>query len=319
MYSEPTYLVTLSDWGSIELSGPDKRTYLNGQCTIAVTELGPEQASLGAHCDAKGKSWSHFYLLPYAGDLQLFQRKSTIQGSCDELKKYGVFSKVEIEDKSESLFWYALVGPQAQDSIEELTDEPDLSVNDVAVADQYSLAKLAKNVYLFAVENEASLPEQLLQFGTDEQGYFEIALAQAAIPFFSSQHQKAFVPQMLNLHALDGISFKKGCYIGQETIARMRYLGKNKRACFAFTGNAEDNKTLPNIDDTLEVADGERWLRAGTVISIAQEDGQIYGMAVCSADIDPQASLRLKQDSASSYSLLPLPYSLDYEDSNENS
>ncbi|NTS76431.1 folate-binding Fe/S cluster repair protein [Catenovulum sp. SM1970] len=292
-------IIKLDNFGSIGLVGEDSQTYLNSQVTCAVKELAEDQASFSAHTDAKGKSWSHFYLVPIGDALQLFQRKNTIERSAGELNKYGVFSKTDITDDSDILAWYAII------------NAPKAPLHQVFNEDGVYRVQLAEHIDLIALTPDSKLPASLSELTQGEEVDFEHALIQAGIGFLHQQHQVEYVPQMLNLHALDGISFKKGCYMGQETIARMRYLGKNKRALMPFSGTATSLK----LDDTLELKNGDAWRRAGTVVCLAQKGEQFFGLAVVAADIAIDSQLRVKDDDNSQLSLSPLPYSLEYKES----
>lgn len=298
-------IIPLPNWGSIQLSGDDCRNYLNGQVTCPVAALAEGQASFGAHTDAKGKSWSHFYLVPSNDTLQLFQRRSTIEKSAAELQKYAVFAKAEVIDSSEELSWYALVTDAAEEQ-----EKNSGELHKVTTLGQGQFVQLNQNIALFVGKTSEPLPEQLASLPQGEEGEFELALIKNIIPFIHQQHQGEFVPQMLNLHALDGISFNKGCYMGQETVARMRFLGKNKRAVFAFKGQAEQL----NLGDTLEQKLDQSWRRAGNIVSYSRDQDCYYGLAVFAADIDPASQLRLKDTENSQFELLALPYSLDYKE-----
>ncbi len=119
-----------------------------------------------------------------------------------------------------------------------------------------------------------------------------------------------YVPQMLNVQAINGISFTKGCYLGQETVARMQYLGRNKRALFTLKTTLK----APLTDSTIiELQLGENWRRAGNVLSYYQSDnGETYLQAVLASDINDDSTLRLKINDQQSTELLlsPLPYSI---------
>ena len=125
---------------------------------------------------------------------------------------------------------------------------------------------------------------------------------------------------MLNLQAINGISFTKGCYLGQETVARMQYLGKNKRALFSL--NSTENIKLAgevNAGDIIEQQLGENWRKAGDVltsyVSDRQDDKQqINVQAVLASDVDENTKLRLKAQPEVLFSLVDLPYSIAPQD-----
>ena len=112
---------------------------------------------------------------------------------------------------------------------------------------------------------------------------------------------------MLNLQAINGISFTKGCYLGQETVARMQYLGKNKRALFALTGKDME----ASVGDIIEKKLGENWRKAGDVLATYQASNQqSYIQGVLANDIDETTEFRIKTQT-SNLALLPLPYKLN--------
>ncbi|MDX1392367.1 MAG: tRNA-modifying protein YgfZ, partial [Rheinheimera sp.] len=117
-----------------------------------------------------------------------------------------------------------------------------------------------------------------------------------------------FVPQMLNLQALNAISFTKGCYIGQETVARLKYRGGNKRAAYILQA---DTAELPAAGTDIEIQLGENWRRSGQVVNAANINNQLWLIAVLPNDITPADSLRLSSDSAPALRIMPLPYSLN--------
>jgi folate-binding protein YgfZ len=117
-----------------------------------------------------------------------------------------------------------------------------------------------------------------------------------------------FVPQMLNLQALNAISFTKGCYIGQETVARMKYRGGNKRAAYILTAATEET---PAAGTAIEVQLGDNWRRSGQVVNAANINNQLWLLAVLPNDITAADSLRLGSDSAPALQLMPLPYPLN--------
>ncbi len=111
-------------------------------------------------------------------------------------------------------------------------------------------------------------------------------------PAMSEVAVDQYVPQMLNLQAIHGISFTKGCYLGQETVARMQYLGKNKRALYYLTGNASNSIEAGSI---IEMQLGENWRKAGDVItSYCDDNGQVSVQAVLASDMSSDTYYVLK-------------------------
>ncbi|EWH11997.1 folate-binding protein YgfZ [Catenovulum agarivorans DS-2] len=275
----------LNDWSAIQISGEDKYTYLNSQLTADLTSLAANQACFACHCDAKGKVWALSYIIPFKDNLLLFQHKSTIEKSLAELKKFGVFAKIEF---SQCDFDFSFQRTETESALHQVIDSAQTSV------------QMSPNIRLFVSSASQS-----------DDAAFVAALSDNLIPFITQQHQGEFVPQAINAHALNAISFKKGCYMGQETVARMRYRGGNKRGCFAIASE----QTL-QIGETIEVQLGENWRRAGEIIQSTADNssGQCQGIAVLALDSDIQANYRVKDDSQRQVQLSAQPYSLEYEE-----
>lgn len=127
-------------------------------------------------------------------------------------------------------------------------------------------------------------------------------------PQLSNASSGGYVPQMLNLQAINGISFTKGCYLGQETVARMQYLGKNKRALYSL----KTHLTQPlESEDVIEKQLGENWRKAGDILTTYQADnGYCYLQAVLNSDLDNCTALRIKSQPESNIIVQTLPYSL---------
>jgi len=286
--------------------GDDKKSYLHGQVTCDVVSLKPHQATLGAHCDAKGKMWSIFRLFHHLDGYALVQRASGIDTALSEIKKYAVFSKVEITQSEDALL--GVMGEQAEAWLSQFVD----TSQEVAAFSAGTAVKVAKQRWLLLVNAEhvdALLANSEAEICDDS--LWDWADIDAAIPRIDSQDQASNIPQALNLQALDGISFSKGCYTGQETIARAKYRGMNKRALFKVSG-----PTLAPLSDTttLERAVGDNWRSAGTLIAQYQySDQQACGLIVLPKETEADTKLRLSEQPDALWHVEPLPYSLDDE------
>lgn len=301
--------IRLSDWQAISINGQDRTTYLNSQVTCDVSKLGEQEATFGCHCDAKGKTWSLFYLMPIEQDFLLFQKTSSIAESAQALQKFGVFSKVEIQAPSNNWKISALQGENLTQWLSEQGID-NIELNQVKPLLNGYLCLMNQNLALFVRASDTELPAELAQLQQQDSAYFGAQISQQVWPFIEAEHQSEYIPQMLNAHAIGAISFKKGCYMGQETVARMRYLGKNKKASFGFS-----SKDPIELGSTLEIQVGSGWRRAGEVIHSCQSEQQTFGIAVLAADTDITTSIRVKDDSSKTVQLSALPYSLEYEES----
>ena len=129
---------------------------------------------------------------------------------------------------------------------------------------------------------------------------------EAGLPVIDAANSGQFIPQATNLQALGGISFKKGCYTGQEMVARAKFRGANKRALWTLAGHAS---RVPDAGEDLELKMGENWRRTGTVLAAVQlDDGRLLVQAVMNNDMEADSVFRVRDD-ANTLSIEPLPYS----------
>ncbi|MBA5763861.1 tRNA-modifying protein YgfZ [Vibrio sp. 404] len=299
-------LTHLSSWGVVTLVGNDAKSYLQGQVTCDVVQLEKTDSTFGAHCDAKGKVWSVFRLFHHNDGYALFEPKSLIEKQLAEIKKYAIFSKVEIAQSQDVLL--GLFGKDAEAVIDSLSPER----GDVRPIEGGSAVKIDQQRWLLVLEQshaisfiDNSIAEKV------EQSLWRRFDIEAALPIIEQNEQCEHIPQALNLQALDGISFKKGCYTGQETVARAKYRGINKRAMFIVKGHTA-NELDEDLD--LERAVGENWRGAGKLIaSYRFSDGETMGLVVLPNNLESDTQLRLSSQPDSIWSIQPLPYSLDDE------
>lgn len=292
--AEPT-LFSLTDLAVTRFTGPDRAKYLQGQVTCDVNALLPGQSSLGGHCDPKGKLWSDFRLLCLEESLLMLTKPSVLARQLPELKKFAVFAKVEIGEFQGEVVGLAGQGTDAWISAQ-------YGLRETGLVDGGMAVRVEADRWLLASESPLALK---LPVG-DEALWWGLEI-KAGLPHLEAVHQGEYIPQMLNLQALEGISFTKGCYMGQETVARAKYRGANNRALFVLTGSVGGPVAS---GDALEIQLGDNWRRSGLVLNAWQQQGQVWLTAVLPKDTEADARFRLKQEEGSSLTLQPLPYPL---------
>ncbi|KGJ95586.1 tRNA-modifying protein YgfZ [Colwellia psychrerythraea] len=307
-----TYLIELSEFGAITLSGEEQSKYLQGQVTCDVNSSTESNLLVGAHCDAKGKVFSVFRLINRSSTHLLLQPTASIEASLKELKKFGVFAKVTI-DKTEDLGFIALVGKQASGLLQqEFSQVPD-SLTPVVQVGSTSLVYLCGDQPRYIIideHNNITALRDKLALPTYSQSVWDLLEITQGFPILNASTSGHYVPQMLNLQAINGISFTKGCYLGQETVARMQYLGKNKRALFCLKSQLDQPF---QVDDVIEKQLGENWRKAGDTLAHYQaDDGSCVIQAILANDGE-QPSLRIASQANSVVTNQTLPYSLAAE------
>ncbi|WP_104047234.1 tRNA-modifying protein YgfZ [Vibrio jasicida] len=297
----------LDNLGMITMVGDDKKSYLHGQVTCDVVSLEKDQSMLGAHCDAKGKVWSVFRLFHHNDGYSMVQPKSAIEVELKEIKKYAVFSKVTIEESSDAVLGVA--GENADAFISTLNADS----GDVRAIEGGTAVKVALNRWLLALTAEAaqSLVEDSQATLTTHELWTRFDI-EAALPYLAADAQNEHIPQALNVQALGGISFTKGCYTGQETVARAKYRGTNKRAMYIVKGVTVE--TLGEGAIELERSVGENWRSVGALLTHYQfSDNQAMGLIVLPNNLDDDTRLRLVDQPECEWEIAALPYSLDDE------
>ncbi|EIK4762920.1 TPA: tRNA-modifying protein YgfZ [Vibrio parahaemolyticus] len=297
----------LDHLGMITMVGDDKKSYLHGQVTCDVVSLEKDQSTLGAHCDAKGKVWSVFRLFHHGDGYGMIQPKSAIEIELKEIKKYAVFSKVTIEESNDVILGVA--GVNADAFVSALNED----AGDVRIINGGTAVKVEANRWLLVVTEEAAqaLIENSDATLTTHELWTRFDI-ESALPFVSATAQNEHIPQALNIQALGGISFTKGCYTGQETVARAKYRGTNKRAMYIVKGATS---TALN-DDAIELerSVGNNWRSVGTLLTHYQfSDNQAMGLIVLPNNLDDDTRLRLTFQPDCEWTIAELPYSLDDE------
>ncbi|PJG83946.1 hypothetical protein [Caviibacterium pharyngocola] len=276
--------INLTQYRLIRAQGEDAEKFLQGQLTADVIELAVGESTLTAHCDPKGKMSSIFRLFRVTeSEFYLIIRQELLTSALDQLKKYAVFSKVTFEFVD-----CELVG---------VLDE------ECQISAEFSLT-IAENRRILINPNEK------IQADAQAESW-DLADIQQGYPILGAKAQNEFIPQALNLQCIErAISFSKGCYIGQETVARAKYRGANKRAMqtFYLKSTALSETVLPEIGGELEMQLESGWRRTGTILSAVNFAGVLWLQAIVSNQTDAETLYRLPEGEI--LTLYPLPYSL---------
>ncbi len=309
----PLTLISLDEWALVSVQGKDSTSYLQGQLTLDVAALDAAQHRPAAHCDAKGKMWSNLRLFHRGEGYAYLVRRNLREQQVTELKKYAVFAKVTIAADDDAVL-LGVAGFQARAALANVfTTLPDATTPVVQQDDTTLLwfAEPAERFLLVTTPAQAEALQQKLAGEAqlnDSTQWLALDIA-AGVPVIDSATTAQLIPQATNLQALDAISFKKGCYTGQEMVARAKFRGANKRALYWLAGSASK---VPDAASSLELQMGDKWRRTGTVLSGVQlDDGSVWVQAVLNNDLEPDSVLRVEGDESGKLTIQPLPYSLE--------
>ncbi|EOI1330478.1 MULTISPECIES: tRNA-modifying protein YgfZ [Citrobacter] len=308
----PLTLITLDDWALASITGADSEKYMQGQVTADVNQLTEQQHLLVAHCDAKGKMWSNLRLFRDGDGFAWIERRTLREAQLTELKKYAVFSKVAIAPDDERVL-LGIAGFQARAALANIFSGLPNSEKQVVSEGASTLLWFEHPAERFLLITDVATAESLTEKLRGEaalnnsQQWLALDI-EAGIPVIDSANSGQFIPQATNLQALGGISFKKGCYSGQEMVARAKFRGANKRALWSLAGKAS---RVPEAGEDLELQMGENWRRTGTVLAAVQlDDGQVLVQVVMNNDMEADSVFRVRDD-ANTLHIVPLPYSLE--------
>lgn len=306
----PLTLMTLDDWALATITGVDSEKYLQGQVTADITALNTDQHILTAHCDSKGKMWSNLRLFHYREGYAWIERRSVCEKQLTELKKYAVFSKVTIAADTNAVL-LGLAGFQARSTLaNHFPTLPDAG-QPVVYTGNTTLLWLNLPCERFIIVTNESQAELLADNLSHEaarnnsEQWLTLDI-EAGLPIIDGANSGQFIPQATNLQALNGISFKKGCYSGQEMVARARFRGANKRALWLLTGKAQ---RAPLAGEDLELKMGESWRRTGSVLAAVKlDDGSAVVQVVMSNDQNAESQFRVRDDETGLLTIQSLPY-----------
>ncbi|MCP2230401.1 tRNA-modifying protein YgfZ [Erwinia aphidicola] len=308
----PLTLISLEEWALVNASGADHVSYLQGQVTLDVAALADNQHRPAAHCDAKGKMWSNLRLFHRGEGMAFIERRSLRDTQLTELKKYAVFAKVTLLPDDEAVL-LGVAGFQARAALAGVFDALPDAGSPVIQQDDSTLLWFNLPAERFLLVTTAAKAQELQDKLAGEAQLNDsrqwLALdIEAGFPIIDSATSAQLIPQATNLQALDAISFKKGCYTGQEMVARAKFRGANKRALFWLAGKAG---VVPAANDALEMQMGENWRRTGTILAACQLDnGEVWVQAVLNNDLEADTVLRVQGDEGGKLAIQPLPYEI---------
>ncbi|WP_426118673.1 YgfZ/GcvT domain-containing protein [Pseudomonas sp. DSP3-2-2] len=305
--SDSAFFCPLSHEGVLAVRGVDASKFLQGQLTCNLDYLSDAKATLGARCTQKGRMQSSFRILLEGDGCLLAMASELIEPQLADLKKYAVFSKSKLSDESASWLRFGLQdGDGALVSLGlDLSQDTDSVVRDndlIAIRVSPARAEL-----WVRAEQAADIRSRLAaQLSEGTLNDWLLGQIRAGIGQVVGTTREEFIPQMLNLQAVGGVSFKKGCYTGQEIVARMQYLGKLKRRLYRLT---LPQQSVPEPGTAL--FSPVHASAVGNVVIAAQTSNGVELLAVLQGDAAESGQIHLGSVEGPALQLAELPYTLD--------
>ena len=310
--SELTYLMPLQQKGLLAINGPDAAKFLQGQVTCDVNELENSVTRLGAQCNIKGRMLLCFRALQMNKEhIVLQMHHGLIAKAISSFGKYIVFSKAKLVDMSQDYRCVGIVGSNAR---QVLADALNVIINandEWQFIDNSIVIRIDENRYeCWLAANDAELIWKKLAASCEiaEQNYWTLLDIQSGLGDVTPDTVETFTPQAINLQLVNGINFRKGCYTGQEIVARLHYRGNLKRHMYRFEFLLDGNG-LPVPGSELHNHEGKA---VGEVV-IAAKKTITNGELLASVIDDQRVDLYLPNN-PQKLSLLSLPYAIPTQD-----
>ena len=237
-------VIHLQDRSLLKISGEDSQSFLQSQFTNDIDSISSEEIQINAYCQHQGKIMALLWVFTKNGNFYLSFPQELTEIVISKLSMFKLMSKVTIEDISLQINQYGLIDEKLDGSM-----------------------KLRNNLSLYT-------SREILESNFDSN-LWEKACIDNNLPDIHLKTSEQFIPQALNLDIDEiGISFTKGCYPGQEVVARMHYLGKPKRRLFYFSSKSE-----ATIGDLINVKDSKSLRPSGVILRVAKIDENYHLLA----------------------------------------
>jgi hypothetical protein len=281
----------LAHLGILRFTGADALSFLQGQVSNDTQPLTERTPVFAAYSTAQGRVLALIYLLPHSSGVVAILPREILSVTMERMRKFILRAKVRIEDAADTLVVAGHVGATLQASSRYVEQD---GIGMAPLGHDANRHWIIGPPQKIAAAADAAAAKRI-------EDAWRLADIRAGLPQVYAATSEAFVAQMLNLDLLDGISFTKGCYTGQEIIARTQHLGRIKRRLFRLL--------LPSgpwkVGQALRLADG----RQGRLAEVIESHGRTEALAVLREASDaggPEAQDEILVEAAE----LPLPYAL---------
>ena len=240
-------VIQLNNRALLKLTGLDSEAFLQAQLSNDISKLDNSSVQLNAYCQHQGKILALFWVMRSGDDFLLSFPLDLLGSIKSRLQMFVLMSDVSITNVTEQYLQIGVIDESQKDSF-----------------------ILNENLSLVLSDSK-----NLSNFEFTSQEYWDKACIESFLPEINTTTTETFVPQMLNLDINEiGVNFSKGCFPGQEVVARLHYLGKAKRRLFAFKSDS-----LLSIGDTLHCVDSKSAKASGIVVSQVKFGSEFYCLA----------------------------------------
>lgn len=303
----------LSGHSFVKIDGTDRQKFLQGQISTHMLQLAAHQYSTGVACSPKGRMYTSFKIMDNGEDYLLTMNSGLTETTLDTLKKYAVFFKVNLTSQPE----HVVLGLSGANIDTLLTN----IFPDSSLPGQNEVIKVSGNGYLIKVpgirtryelwlhQDDLPLlwPELTKELTPATEDFWALLNIESVIPELCQETIDKYIPQHLNQPSLGGVSFRKGCYTGQEIVTRMQNLGQQKSRCYWLSLESVEE---PDINTRLYNSDGKP---VGEVIQRARnvENDNIELLAVIRIEAAEANDVFMDTEKSHQLQVHKIPYAID--------
>lgn len=297
-------LFQLDHLAIIKLSGADAATFLQGQLTCDIREITDETSLPAAYCNQKGRAIASMQVIKQGGEFLLVLSADLVEKVSKRLKMFVLRSDVNVEAPSATSRIFGVISPEnpyiaeAPESLRLPDSEKNASVTDSTITVRMPYEPIR---YLHIINQDLKIDEATSNTKECTHKWL-LDDIESGYPLVTSNTSEEFIPQMLNLDLLNGIGFEKGCYTGQEIVARTHYLGKLKQR--TFLARCQCN-FIPESSTEIFADDS----KVGSVLMATEEkQGSIVMLAVLQIAQTTNEQLYIKKNELNFLKIGELPY-----------
>ncbi|VAW54528.1 tRNA-modifying protein YgfZ [hydrothermal vent metagenome] len=309
-------LCDLSQFNTLVIAGDDAKKFMQGQFTNDVELVNENNSQLNAFCNNKGRMIANFRLFKHQQNYFFSVKNNLVEISIQHLQNYILRAQVAIQDVSEQLIHLGISGDDVEKLLLPFIEITNREVDGISSNENYIAIRIVSlhenkqpRYEIFCSFEHAktlwdALSTQIEVISSSSWDYLNV---QVGLPFIDINTSGEFVPQMVNMDLINGVSFNKGCFTGQEIVARMHYLGTLKRRTYLIKIKTSEQPTAGSLLRTDTSAKNQF---IGRLINSSKTNENEYialaAIQIKSADTE---KLFLTHDNAE-ITLLKLPYSL---------
>ncbi len=305
----------LASFSTLVIAGDDTENFMQGQFTNDVAAVNEESSQLGAICNNKGRMIANFRLFKHQNNYFLSLKSDLVEATIQHLQNYILRAHVVIQDVSNQLIAIGISGKDAIDLLSPFVENINLDVDSISHNENYIIIRVPNRhdkeqpryEIFCSLEHAKTLWQKVsAQAEIVSASTWNYLNIQTGLPFIDANSSAEFVPQMANMELINGVSFTKGCFTGQEIVARMHYLGKLKKRCYKI--NIETD-IKPKTGDQLFAENARSGQNTGAIISVEKNPESGFDALAVIQIADTESKLFLNDATGPAITVKELPYS----------